>query len=225
MKHNIKVDNIILNNESLTLINENISNLTIRGKCQLSLFNCNIININIEIEDNASLILNYFNQIDKLDSIINIKANNKSSIIFNHSFINKDNYKLLIKTDFLKEEANIKVNIHGLNDKGEAYINVDGYVKENKSNNVLDENIRIINLHNGKVISNPNMFINTSKVIANHNTTIGNVNKDELLYLQSKGLDITSAIHLICLGFLTSIIDNEELIIKIKEIQGGDRFA
>ena len=60
MEHNIKVDNIILNNETLSLENQNINKIFVRGNCKLNLFNCNIINLDINLEDNAFLIVNYF---------------------------------------------------------------------------------------------------------------------------------------------------------------------
>ena len=197
MEHNIKVDNIILNNEELLVENENITNIEAIGSCILNLFNCNIMELEINIHDNASLVINYFNVINNLESKIIVKANNKSSFILNHSFINKGNYELFVYTDFLKEEANITVNINGINDGGRLTCDVNGYVHTDKFNNVLDENMRIINLNDGNVISNPNMYISTSKVIANHNTTIGGVRLDELFYLMSKGIDKDKAIKLI----------------------------
>ena len=60
------------------------------------------------------------------------------------------------------------------------------------------------------------MFINSNEVIANHNSTIGNINKDYLFYLNSKGIDNDEAKKLIILGFVKSILDTEmnELIDK-----------
>ncbi len=226
MKHNIEIDNIILNNESLLIENQTISKIKAKGLSEINLFNCNIINLEIEIDNNASLIINSFNIIDKIDTNIIIKANNKSSITFNHSFINNGKYNLNIYTDFLKEEGNILLNIHGINNGGTLNTNIDGFVHTDKFNNILDENIRIYNFNNGIVTSNPNMYISTSKVIANHNTIIGSVREDELFYLMSKGINKKEAINLIIKGFLVKIITNNDLKIKMQElIQGGENHA
>lgn len=214
----IQVDNIILNNENIFIENQNVTKITAEGKCEINLFNCNIINLDILVLENSCVCINYFNKIKNLESLINIKASNKSSITFNHSYINYEKYDLKIDTDFLNEEANVFVNIHGINDKGKSNIDVNGFVKTNKYNNVLNENIHIYNINNGTCASNPNMYINTSKVIANHNTTIGTIRKDELFYLMSKGLNYENSVKLIIQGFLINVIKTNELVTKIKEI-------
>ena len=89
-KNKILVDNIILNNEDLTLENKTITKIDVKGNCKLNLYMCNIINLEINILDGSSLILNYYNEIDNLDTNIDIKTHNSSGVIFNHSFINKD---------------------------------------------------------------------------------------------------------------------------------------
>ena len=226
MKHNVEVDNVIMNNNKVTLHDQTFKKIEAKGECELNLFNCNIIDLNIEISDNSSLLINYFNLINKLDTKINVNANNKSAFILNHSFLNNEKYNLEVNTFFKSEEASITVNINGINDKGTLMSSVNGYVDNEKFNNTLDENMRVINLNNGKVTSNPNMYISTSKVIANHNTTIGSVREDELLYLMSKGINKENAIKLICKGFLTRIISNEEMCKQIKkEYEGGDLNA
>ena len=226
MKHNIEVDNVIMNNNKVTLHNQTFKKIEATGVCELNLFNCNIIDLNIEISDNSSLLINYFNLINKLDTKINVNANNKSVFILNHSFVNNEKYNLEVNTFFKSEEASITVNINGINDKGTLTSSVNGYVDNEKFNNTLEENMRVINLNNGKVTSNPNMYISTSKVIANHNTTIGSVREDELLYLMSKGINKENAIKLICKGFLTRIISDEEMCKQIKkEYERGDLNA
>ncbi len=221
MKHNIEVDNVIINNGKRDLYEQTFKKIEATGKCELNLFNCNIIDLEVNVHDDSSLTINYYNIIDKLETKINVNVNNKSSFTLNHSFVNNNKYNLEINTFFKKEEASIKVNINGINDKGVLSSLINGYVDNEKFNNTLDENMRIINLNDGKVTCNPNMYINISKVIANHNTTIGGVRDDELLYLMSKGIEKDAAISLICKGFLTRIITNNDLREKIKELIEG----
>ena len=213
----MKGNKLLLDNITSAL-DEPIEEIEAKGECILNLYRCNIIDLKINVKDNSSLTINYFNQIDELDTSFSITVNNKSKFTLNHSFINNHKYNLNINTDFLKEESNININIHGLNDQGKLNINVDGYVKTDKVNNYLDENIRIINLNDGEVTSNPNMFIDTSKVIANHNTTIGSIREDELFYLMSKGLDREKSIKLITKGFLIKNITDNNMKTKINEL-------
>ena len=208
---------IILDNEILSLDTTEINYLEVKGNSTLNLYNNSLSNLEINIEDNSALIINCFRLIDNAETKIKINANYKSSIIFNYAFINDKKHNLNINTNFLSEESNITINISALNNGGMLLINVDGYVNAEKFNNILDENIRIINQNNGKVISNPNMYISASKVIANHNTTIGNVREDELFYLMSKGLNKSEATKLITDGFLVKTITDNEMKIKIKE--------
>ena len=62
---------------------------------------------------------------------------------------------------------------------------------------------------NGFIKINPNMFIDSNDVIANHNSTIGNINKDYLFYLNSKGIENDNAKKLIISGFLKSILNSD----------------
>ena len=217
----INVDNIILDNNNLFLEYENITSITSLGNSKLNLFNCNIINLNITVKENSHLVINYYSVVYDNKSIINIFIENNASIILNHSFVNYNKYDLEVLTNFNGNDGKININIHGINDKGKTNIDVNGYVNNN-NNNILDESIRLININGGAAVSNPNMYISTSKVIANHNTTIGGVRSDELFYLMSKGLNRSDSIKLICDGFLIKNISDEGLITKIKEYQSKE---
>ena len=214
----INIDNIMYTDEIILLENKSIRKIKVSGKCQIDIINSKVNELIIEADDNSSLLINYFNIINKQDSKIDIKVKNKSSVIFNHSFKVLDKYNLDIKTDFLGKESGITVNLSGLNDGAKTIVDVKGYVKKNKNNNVLDENMRFININNGTVMSNPNMYIDTSLVIANHNTAIGGVSSNELFYLMSKGLSKEESVKLICNGFLINKILSDELRIKVKEV-------
>ena len=193
---------IIIDNNSNTVIN---------------LFNEKIEELEINIKDNSTLKINIFNKINIDKSKIKINIGNNSSIVFNYSYINEKNYKLDLTTNYLGNESNIVINISNLNNKGLSEITVDGIVKNECKNNLLEEKIKILNINNGKAICKPNMYIKTNKVIANHENGIGNINEEELFYLMSKGLSKETSIKLICDGFLLNIIEDIDLKNKIKE--------
>lgn len=203
-----------MNNSNIILIDNNENK-------KINIFNELKKELIIDIKDNASIVVNYFSHIKDLKSNINIKIGKNSSIIFNHAYINENNYELNIKIEYLNESSNVMVRINGLNDNGLSIVNIDGTLKENNNNNVLDEKIKLLNINNGKSISRPNMFIKTSKIIANHENTIGNINKDEIFYLMSKGLNLNSAKELICTGFLVDIIEDQSIKEEIKEYLNG----
>lgn len=203
-----------MKNNNIIIVDNNINK-------EVCLFNEKYENINIIIKDNAFLIIDYFNDIEKLKTKVNIEIGNKSSIIFNHSYMNKNNYELNIDINYKSELSSVVINIKGINNNGLSSINAIGKVNTNNINNVLDEKIKIININNGKSICKPIMLINTSKVIANHENAIGSINEEELFYLMSKGLSKKIAEKLICYGYLLSNMRNEELKDKIKDYLNG----
>lgn len=221
----ILVDNIILNNEKIFLNNE-IKRIEAIGNCELNIFRYNITNLEIVVKDNSSLVINYFNVIDKLDSNITINLSNNSKIYINHSFINQKLYNFNLISEFIGSNSDIKINIYGVNDKGISNINITGNASNKYQDNYLDESIKMLNINKGKTVSFPKMNIDTCHVVATHNNTISGVDKNEILYLMSKGLSKNASHKLICDGFLVSKILENEMRIKIKEyLNGGDKNA
>lgn len=186
-------------------------------KKEINIFNQDINTLDIIIKDNAKLILNYFKESNNNKTKINIEIGNHSSFILNHSYINKNNYELNVDIKYKEEESSTLINIYGINDKGITTLNIDGSLNKNNINNILDEKIKVININDGKVICKPNMYIKTSKIIANHQNTISNINKEELFYLMSKGISKEKSSKLIISGFITSIINDDKLKNDIKE--------
>ena len=161
--------------------------------------------LNIEIEDNAKLEINQYSIIDKNNFIINIKQNNNSEFIYNHSFINNKEYNLNINVNLLGNNSRNSINIHGLSDKGTSKVIIDGSVDKKTKDNELLENMKMININDGMSYIYPNMYIDTKNVSANHAASISTVNEDYLFYLMSKGLDRNNATKLLIDGFLDNI--------------------
>ena len=210
------IDNIIYK-DNIININNNVHNISVFGNFKVNIFNEDIDNLDVLINDNSSLEINYFNIIKKDQTRINIKTLNNAKFKFNYSFINEKTYNLLINTDFLEDSSIIDVNVFEINDGATSNIILNGYVKNNKINNELNENIKILNINGGKVTSMPNMFINNYLVKANHSNTISNINKQELFYLMSKGLNKENATKLIRNGFILKNLNDKELKIKVIE--------
>ena len=60
MKNNINRDNIILNNDKIFIENEYINKIEVNGNCEINLFNCNIINLDIDVKKDSNIILIIF---------------------------------------------------------------------------------------------------------------------------------------------------------------------
>ena len=67
-----------MKNNNIIIVDNNINK-------EICFFNEKYENINIIIKDNASLIIDYFNDINELKTKLNTEIGNKSSLIFNHS--------------------------------------------------------------------------------------------------------------------------------------------
>lgn len=190
------MNKILLDNRSI--IDLNIIEDTI---CNIS-NEYNINELNINIKDDVKLIINHYKEIENNTLNINIKQENNSEFIYNHSFINSGNYDLNINIILENNDCINTINIHGISDSGISNIIVDGKVYENTLNNELYENIKMLNINNGKSKIIPNMYINTKNVIANHAATISDINSDYLFYMNQKGIKTSDAIKLIIDGFL-----------------------
>src|SRR5574344_203319 len=125
-QNTIIIDNVIFNKDIINIFDKQINKIEVNGNYILNLLNCNIIDLNIKVNDNANIIINYFNICGKLTTNINIEIKEKAHFTLNHSFINYDEYNLNIISMFKSLESNINLNINGINDKGISNINVDG---------------------------------------------------------------------------------------------------
>ena len=165
----------------------------------------NLDNLDINIEDGVTFILNEYSEIEKRDYKINIKQSNRSNFIYNHSYKVNDLYNLNINISMNGNNSKNTINIHGINDFGKSNVVIDGIVSKDTVDNELYENIKLLNINNGMGTIYPNMYIDTKNVIANHAATITDIDEDYLFYMNSKGIDNDKAKELIIDGFL----DNE----------------
>lgn len=213
------MNNIIVDKELIFIKDEEINEINIKKNSIINIFNSSINNIKINIDDNLEGTLNIFK--DNLDKDnVDVYVNSNSKLNINYSFINKDKYELNVNTKFMGLSGELNVAINCYNDGGNTNIVVDGYVDRNNTDNVLNEKIKIVNV-NGGVSCNPNMYIDTSRVVANHANSIGNISLDELFYLESKGIEKDNAIKLIRDGFVISNMSDLEFINLIKDYING----
>ena len=99
-----------------------------------------------------------------------------------------------------------KISLRCLSLAQRITIDVLALALKDSCDNEIIEDIKGLN-EGGIVTILPKMEINTNEVMANHYVSIGNVSKEDLFYLKSKGLSEEVAKTLILKGFLKEIME------------------
>ena len=212
----IKVDK-----EDFEIENQNIKidikvdklNLIVNGNVCIYDYNINKnLELNIKVNNNSSLTYYMFSDNSFDTKIINIDNFDNSKTNFNYSFKTDSDCNLKINNNILENDIDSIIRVRGVSlKKANIIIDSNGYVKKDTSNNNFNEDLRGLFLKDGDIKINPNMYIDSNDVIANHNSTIGSINKDYLFYLNSKMIDNKDAKKLIVSGFINSILDSEKI--------------
>ncbi|MBQ8292970.1 MAG: SufD family Fe-S cluster assembly protein [Bacilli bacterium] len=76
---------------------------------------------------------------------------------------------------------------------------------------------------NSTIKAQPNLYIDEYDVEASHSASVGNINKDELFYLMSRGLPEAEARKIVVLGFINPLVDkiSSSYDNEIEEIKQG----
>lgn len=95
-------------------------------------------------------------------------------------------------------------------------LNYDGLIKiekQGQGSDAYQRNENLVMNENVRVDTKPELEILANSVRCTHGATVGKINKDQLFYLQSRGLSTKQAQKLIIEGFFESVIE------KIKDHQ------
>lgn len=174
------------------------------------------------LKKNSNVYVSKFNDIDLIKecTIINLDGIN-ASMTYNLKTIavNDENYEIL--TYHNCKSTLSEINTNGVNIKdGKIYFNISSFIPNGNNKCDASQNNKIINLTDNECIIKPNLYIDEYDIVANHSAWIGSFNKDELFYLQSRGITKEEAIRLLINGFLTSKLNTtkeqkEEIIKRI----------
>lgn len=166
------------------------------------------------------------------------------------SFLENSNSQILIKLNghgseikygfsaFSFESSKNQVNVihHASNTKSEVYCNgfsvnhakiimdVNGYVEKESSNCSCFQDSKIIELEDSLSQIHPNLYIENYDVEASHSAYIGPFSKQDLFYLESRGIPRNIAIKLLVKALLLGKLNlqesqKSELIQKIETQQ------
>jgi Fe-S cluster assembly protein SufD len=174
-----------------------------RGKSHNSKKNYTII-----IEKNASL--NFYYDIDSKDIkeallyTFILKENAKLSISAIANFSKRDNAVIKFQILHKGDKSNSKIKMRGVV-RDEASLNITGSVviEKDAKNAVTDIEERTLSLsESAQITLVPELSINENTSKARHAATIHEVEKNELLYMTSRGFERKKAEEILVDGFL-----------------------
>ena len=174
------------------------------------------------LSKNACCILEKYNYINTIREmiIVNLDESSKISYNFKSIAINKENYDYMIYHNGVNSISDIKNN--SVNEKGAVYFQISSFIPKNMIGCIANQFNRIINLTDNKCEIRPILYIDCDDVEANHSALIDKFTKDEIFYLESKGINYEEAIKMLTKGFLLNGIKNEEIVNLINMRYGGE---
>lgn len=217
-----KEEYLSIENQNINLdIKNNNLHLDIKGDVIINdLSNNDDLNLTININSNAQVIYNKFTVLKNNNFMIEIHCNDNSKIEFNYSSLILGDVKGNINT--IVNGSNIESSIRYkavTQEAGKIHLVSDVSVKKGQEDNEFLESLHVLMLSENENILEPNLNIESDKIIANHEATMGSVDGTYLHYLQSKGINEEMALILIKEGFLISNLKcDEKEITRIKEI-------
>ena len=100
---------------------------------------------------------------------------------------------------------------HGINLKeGSLIFNVTGDVPREYLGCEVNQKNRIVTYNLKECKISPNLFIDTSSIVANHSAYIGKFRDEELFYMMSRGISEKEALKLLMQGFFFSYLEVSE---------------
>lgn len=177
--------------------------------CKDSLVTINIKNSKFEkceinLEENAHLIINKSYNEEEVDEKIVINLNGfNSRVDYNFSTLTYHDQKYVIDINHNAKNTVSNVINHGVvMNESKLLFEVNSTVKKGNKGSKLNQASKIIVMSSNNSIIKPNLFIDEYDVDAFHSATIGKFRKEEIFYLMTKGLKEKDAIFLLIKGFL-----------------------
>ena len=218
---NIYLHYLCLDNKAKYYKNSSID-LNVKESSSISLFNVfnessnsysmNNITINQESYSNINFKSFYINSGFTRTNIINNLNKPEAYSSLDGLFLAKENEFIdnNIIVNHNSKHTFSKVLYKGiLDDNSNAIFN--GLVNVPKDSNQIDsdqKNHNILLSETAKINSNPKLKISCDDVKCAHGSTIGNLDKDALFYLRSRGIDLEKSKQILLKSFINEIIDD-----------------
>lgn len=113
-------------------------------------------------------------------------------------------------------------NFGVVKDNATLIFNGIGKIEKNASQSTAHQSSKIITFSNGvNAQANPYLIIDESDVVASHSAAVGQMDEDQLYYLQSRGINFETASQLITYGYLKPVLNkikNNDLKSKLEKL-------
>lgn len=146
------------------------------------------VNIQIDLLENSHLIMNQLG----INSSIHYSCSllSSSNLFLVDSIISDIDSCNEIKLVHKEGYSNSKVIANGVNlDSNKLYFKIDGMIPKDSLEVNLEENSKIINLQDGDSKIIPNLIVDNKDIVASHSAFIGTFHKEDIWYLNSRGID------------------------------------
>jgi len=172
-------------------------------------------NLDLNILDDSETVFYKANVVSK-DTTLNICTHDRCRFELNLLLLNMGNNTFTLNVNMIDSDSICKIKARVLN-KGNDKIHFicNGKILESTFNNELIEDLKGLITSSDEIKISPNIEALTSELNANHLVTIGSFSKEELFYLNSKGLSERVAKKMLTESFISQVT-NEALKEKIK---------
>ena len=133
----------------------------------------------------------------------------------------KETIDYRIYHDDKKTRSDIKNNIV-TGKVGKMLLQVSTFIPKGMQESIANQSNRIINFNDKKQEIRPNLYIEEFDVSANHSALIGKFSKEEMFYLESRGICEQDASRLLLQGFLLSEVSDKKMSKKIEQATKED---
>jgi len=183
-------------------------------------------NINIEIIENKNSHVQVSSFLENSNYKVEIQLNGENSELdFSYSILSKKESSSQITVFHNDSNTKSKVICNGLSyQKAPMILDVNGYIQKSSKNCSCNQDSKILELESSTSEIHPNLYIENYEVEASHSAYIGPFKKEDIFYLESRGIPEKEAIGLLVKSLLLGkLVFNEkqksELIERIENHQ------
>jgi Fe-S cluster assembly protein SufD len=173
------------------------------------LLNIENADLNIKLQDNSYLEIFFIYSGQRININTDLQGEN-CSVNIAGVYNLKENQKANIDININHNKPNCKskINIRGIaTDKSKCNINMKSYVAEGAVKTEATQLHKAIVLSDdAKIIAKPELEIYNDDVKCSHGNTIGNLDKQAIFYLQTRGINESLAREMLVKGFLDEAV-------------------
>ena len=174
-------------------------------------------NLDIEIIENSNSHVQVSSFLENSNCTVEIKLNGENAKVdFSYSMLSQKESKNKITVFHNASSTESNVVCNGLSyKKAPIILDVNGYIKKSSKNCHCNQDSKILELESSTSEIHPNLYIENYEVEASHSAYIGPFKKEDLFYLESRGIPEKDATGLLVKSLLLGKL-------KLKEKQKSE---